>query len=291
MNKGSILAINVVLFTLLTQQAFALDIKVQSDGTITIYSNTVLGESTDKTAGSSAQPSKVIPPFNQQEVRVKTNEGHLRVETLKRDAKVTNPPKPEMSAETSKVLLEYPVQPTAAQEKLRKQEKESATPKPNEEYLQKLESQREERKQEALEIRSRYDDQNRPELELRSKAAAARLKGAEFSYDQATNQIKVVTLSGEEHTLHHLPDQALERIKTAIQTNDLEFIQENLEVSTTADGKVIYKLKASGTKKLFGFFPRKIEKQVILEDNTGKVRTEEMIPESIMGRILHSLSF
>lgn len=288
MNKIILTGTTLALLVTSVTPALAFDIKVQTDGSIHLYSNTVLGESTSSPRNAT-RPNQVIPAYRDQEIRVKTIEGHLMVESQDRNALPLE--KPEIQEETSRVNLEYPTDFTATQERVRTEEQQQQFPRPNGEYLRQLDISRQERAEEQLEIRSRYDEQNRPELELRSRTAAARLRGAEFSYDQATNQVKVVTPSGEERTLNHLPDQALERFKAALAERANFVDEDGLEVTTTQDGKVLYKTKLSETKRLFGVLPRQVESEVTLEDGTGKVTTQEMVPQDLLGRLLYSLSY
>lgn len=291
MNKIVLAGTSLTLLLVTAQPTYALDIQVQPGGTIHFFSNTVLGDSTIGAAVDAGQPNRIIPSQNQQEVRVKTNEGHLRIETMDRNANSNSNSKPTYSDEAPRVNITYPTQKTPTQQRIMRDEVQSDPSQMNRVYIEQLEEKRLERKDEALEIRSRYDAQNNPELELRTQAASARLKGAEFSFDQATNQVKIVTPSGEEHVLNHLPDQAWDRIRTAQQTTDLALEEENLEVSAAADGKVLYKTKAFTTKRFLGLFPQTIEKEVVLEDGSGQVTTEEKVPDSFLGRIMYSLSF
>ena len=289
MKKSILFSATVLFFLASPASVLALDIKIQPSGAIHLYSNTVLGETTSPTAGNSAEPNKIIPAYQQQELRMKANPGLLQVQQQNRNS--NSQVQPTVIDQAPRVNLEYPASDTPQQDRLQLQEQAEVRVQPNQSYLKTLEAERQERKNEALEVRSRYDEQNRPQLELRSEGVAAQLRGAEFSYDQATNEVKVITPSGQEHILYHLPDQALSRLKTGIASELADQLDSTeLEVQTTADGRVLYKAKLQETKRLFGLLPRTITKEATLDDSSGQVTTEELLPTDALGKLLYTLS-
>jgi hypothetical protein len=159
-------------------------------------------------------------------------------------------------------------------------------------YQEEIRKQRQERKDELIEIRNKLKD-NKQTLELESRKVKAALKnGAEFSLDPTTNEVTVVTPSGETHLLNHLPDQALERMKaTGLFSDTSSSDKQEVEVETTANGDLVYKKRDKIKKKLFGLFPREIESEIILNDSTGEVIEEPLPPTTFFGQFFNSLSF
>lgn len=159
------------------------------------------------------------------------------------------------------------------------------------EYLQRLQEQRGERAGELLEIRNNYnEDEQTQQLQVRSRDVAATVsEGAQLSYDPQTNEVSLVTPSGEEHTLNHLPDQALVRMQDAGLISGVNV--DELEVQTADDGQVYYKATYEKEKKLFGLFPRKVKTHVKLDDNTGDIYEVQSEATTPWQNFLNTLSF
>jgi hypothetical protein len=162
------------------------------------------------------------------------------------------------------------------------------------EYLEKLRVQREERNEEKIEIRNMNQDgkdvnkETKGKTEIESRSIKAKLNGAQFNLDPITNQVLLTTPSGQEHILKHLPDQAITRMEENgfFNTGD-----EEIEVETTADGIIQYKMDSSQPKKFLGIIKREVPVDVTLNDETGEVTTTEIQPKSFWGKFLNRFSF
>jgi len=160
------------------------------------------------------------------------------------------------------------------------------------EYLKKLQEKRQEKKEEIKEIRKQLQEKKD---EIKSEAHRVNIilkEKAEFSLDDETGEVTIVTPRGEEHTLNHLPDQAIERMKaTGFFEDDDLADEEELEIETNDQGEVIYHKRDKIRKKLFGLFPREIESEIILNDATGEVTEHELTANSFWVRVLNWVSF
>lgn len=160
------------------------------------------------------------------------------------------------------------------------------------EYFQKLREQRAERIEEMKELKSQAKENKKKILELKSNNIKARLKsGAEFKLDPVTNEVIVVTPSGKEHILNHLPDQAKERmIEAGLFSGDSDG-EDEIDLITNEDGDIFYSKKDKIKRKLFGIFPRDIDSEIILDDATGEVMEYETYSNSIFTRFFNRISF
>lgn len=160
------------------------------------------------------------------------------------------------------------------------------------EVKERILQERRERLDEKIEIESQTDKDGNRELEFRSRAVKAKLSGAEFSVDPETNEVTVTTPNGNEHTLTHLPDQAIERLKAAgviDPETETDGEREELEVKTKEDGRVVYAAKVNKMKRLFGLIPRQVETQVELDDDSGEIEESE-VAANPYARLLNRLS-
>ncbi len=160
-----------------------------------------------------------------------------------------------------------------------------------EEYINKLKEERAERKDELMEIKSRQE-KGEAHLEFKSRDVTAKSKqGADFSFDPETNEVSVLTPSGEEHVLNHLPDQAITKMRAAGVLKESDFEEETeVEIETTEDGVVQYKTQGVDQKKILGLFPIDIEKEVLLDDATGEVTETEKPIQSPFAALLRRLA-
>lgn len=128
------------------------------------------------------------------------------------------------------------------------------------------------------------------ETELRAGTIKAKLRAAEFVVDPETNTVTITTPNGQTHDLVHLPDQAIEQMTAAglINTDDLK-AEEELEVDTEADGRVVYRTKTFQRRKLFGLVPFTVEQEVSLTDDTGEA-TSKPTNGSLLNQLLLRLS-
>ena len=84
-------------------------------------------------------------------------------------------------------------------------------------------------------------------------------------------------------------------VDTAQLTDETEAGAEDTEASvereTTDDGEVYYTTQATQYKRLFGLFPRQIETEIKLDDETGQVSTEELPASTYFSQLLNDFSF
>lgn len=153
-------------------------------------------------------------------------------------------------------------------------------------YYQKIATERKQKQLEKVEIKS--NEGSGSAFVLKSNNVTAALKGANFNYDQETGLVSVITPSGQEHTLTHLPDEAI-----AQMTAKGFFIDSNqeVEIDSTDQETVAYKVPSKKTKKLFGVFDRQVDAEVVLDDLTGEVIEQEVEPTSFWARFLNRFSY
>lgn len=157
------------------------------------------------------------------------------------------------------------------------------------ESAERAREERRERTEEKIEIRSERREDGTQEFQFESRNVRARLNGAEFVLDPETNEVTVVTPSGEEKVLSHLPDQVITKMQEngffdnvgGVNPEELE-----LELETREDGRVVYATTVEKEKKLLGFFTRKVQTRLEMDDETGEVRETELPTESFLGRLL-----
>ncbi|NCN87324.1 MAG: hypothetical protein GW941_00345 [Candidatus Pacebacteria bacterium] len=249
-------------------------------------------------------PIKTLYSSAKKQIELKTeDDGRYKVEIqdgdnkLKIERRSTQPAqfinKDEIEAET--VNLSYP---TASKSKLTTEErddyfKNSFSSRPEiqslseedrlsileeknqefREYSERIRSEKQERKEERIEIRDLSDLEQENRFEIQSRNTKAKLNGATFSYDQSTGEVFLITPSGQEHILQHLPDQAIERM-----TENGFFVDNDseIEIESTDDGSVKYKTKGIMNKRFLGLFNRQVETEVVLDDLTGETSESEV---------------
>ena len=293
------------MLTLLAPQVLALEIQVTDKGEILFYENGVLGESTTTSNTDSVQPVKIVPATAQQSVRINIDQDGVNVQL--RD-KASGPVLYKQALdednqsftdaeeiEAGRLQMRFPAGQTDAQsDKAEKQaelkDQKAEMSEEKKAYLEQLKLERKERVKEMVEIRNRVQDGGGQALELRSRNVAAKLQGASFELNSETNEVILTTPSGQEHILQHLPDQALDRMKKLGALDQFAQVDE-IELATTADGEILYKAKASKTKKLLGIFNRQVDIEVVVDDQTGDVTENEVPAESGFARFLDRLSF
>lgn len=157
------------------------------------------------------------------------------------------------------------------------------------ESAEKAREERRERTEEKIEIRSERREDGTQEFQFESRNVRANLKGAEFVLDPETNEVTVVTPSGEEKVLSHLPDQVITKMQEKGLFDSVEGVnpeEVELELETREDGSVVYSTTVEREKKLLGFFTRKVRTKLEMDDETGEVRETELPRESFLGRLL-----
>lgn len=267
-------------------QVSALDIQFNQDGQVEFHSGSVLGKNDDR--GREDQEDKVEDEAKPQLMRadnktfnVKSREGKFELELEEEDQDVDRSELRNVERmEVDDIRMEFPAQ-------LRDSDDDES-----EGYMEKIREERQERDQEMVELKNKIKEKKQT-LDLKSRNVRATLKnGAEFQLDSETNQITIVTPSGEEHVLNHLPDQAVTKMTEAgFFSAAGDEIDEDLEVKTNDLGELIYVKKDQIKKKLFGFFPRQIDSEIILNDATGEVTAVELEGESIFERFFNAVSF
>lgn len=119
----------------------------------------------------------------------------------------------------------------------------------------------------------------------------ARLRdGANFSFDEETGLVTVVTPSGNEHTLNNLPDMAIEKM-TEAGVIDPESSATADVVVDVADDRVVYRKNDTMKKKFLGVFPRSVKTEIVMDDSTGEVNEVPVTSSTFFGRLLDRLSF
>ncbi len=147
-----------------------------------------------------------------------------------------------------------------------------------------------ERRTDKVEIKSKIEDDGRTEFELEAGSVKAKLRSAEFTVDPETHEVRIVTSSGQEQLLVHLPDQALERMTELASLREGNNVAESeLRVETNAEGRVVYKTKMTETRKVLGFIPVQFHSEVELEDGTSELRLKSA-DDSAMNRLLRAMS-
>lgn len=293
-------------------QVFALEIQVDNYGTVRFYQDGVLGKSSsDKPTAVSKQPLRTMPAHEQLDLHVNSS-GNKNIIELKEKTKNYGEDSlvKTQTMETERVKIEFPAQMThdqieVAREKreLKKveveekienhrdevKEKFEEKQQQREEYMQQLHEKRQERKNEVVELKNSAQEKR---LELKSKHVKAALEhGAEFILDPATNEVTVTSPSGQEHTLNHLPDQALERMEAAgLFSNEGIETEEEVGVETNDQGELVYKKKDKIKKRAFGLFPYQVDSEIILNDSTGEVIEQQAAPNSMFEQLLNSVS-
>ncbi len=304
------------IFAIAAPQALALEIKVDDKGVTRFYEGGVLGVTSNlkKTRANyiaptevKSDPIKTMPAYENKDIRLRPEQDTTVVEIRKSemdDAEFT----PAEVLRSDHVEMDFPAQLTedqieAAKEKRAKwvegrkekveQRKEEVEEKQErrEEYLQQLHEQRQERYQEKIEVRNRIKDKEQ-QLELKSRHATALLRnGAEFNLDPSTNEVSITTPSGQEHTLNHLPDQAIERMEAAGFFMGGENLAEEVEVQVYDNGDLYYHKPDKIKKRLFGVIPVEVDSEIVLNDNTGEVIEKEAAPNTIFEQFFNSVSF
>jgi len=116
--------------------------------------------------------------------------------------------------------------------------------------------------------------------------------GAEFSYDEKTGKVTVLTPSGQEHTLVNLPDVAVKKMTESGLLDTQPSDEDEVELYVELQGDhVVYSRRDSVKKKLFGILPITIDSEVILNDSTGEVTETNSSTGSFLQRLLDRLSF
>lgn len=301
MKKGSSFPLTVLFVTMLSitvtffpQTASALEVTISPNGTISFFDDGVLGESTSPLVAQ-RNATKVIQ--NQAGNRVQIQATDKAVEVGVENRRQANAVTPGTTAspstqqidqtEVQRLRAQFPAQVTRVHMQNMAEDSELEV---RSEYQRQLLEERSERT-DNVEVRSKLDASGSQELEVRSKSAAAQLKGAEFTVEPETNVITITTPSGQEKVLNHLPDQALERIRQNIRLQNTEAGTPDFSIKTNEQNQLIYRTQGTKQKKFLGLFNRDIEAEVVLNDETGEVTEVEKPSVGILGQFLDAFSF
>lgn len=319
----------------------ALDISITPDGSIEWYSDNVLGDDDDEAEDQDedenevedenededddsseqesetrrdASPQKVIAPAQKQEIRIRSNQDRLEVETIRRRGSGKQVLESE---ETDRLRLNLPARQTEEQrrlemakrrannsessveelkrqveeqEKLRELELSKLTPaerKQRQLFYEEQKQERQEREEERLELRNNIGPDGQ-ELNLESRGIRAALRDKTVTIDPETNSLILTTKDGEERVLTTLPDQAVERMLEVRGVDDVD--TENVEIRER-DGKLEYVTQARRMKRLFGLFERPVETELSVDDESGELTETVRQRSTLIGRFLDSISF
>jgi hypothetical protein len=278
------------------QTAQALELTVSPDGTILFFDDGVLGDSTVPLAAQ-RKPAKIIPSRSGNQVRIQASDRAVEVGVENRVQTTTNQPAAEETSielvqdvdqvETQRIRAQFPTQITEKQIDALENEDQ---PEERSAYQRQLLEDRLDRT-DSLEVRSNLNAQGKQEIEIRSKAAAAQLKGAEFTVEPETNTITITTPSGQEKTLNHLPDQALERIRNTVRLQNTDTATPDFSIETNEQNQLIYRTQGVKQKKFLGLFNRNVDAEVVLNDETGEVAETEKPSAGILGQFLDAFTF
>jgi hypothetical protein len=273
-----------VLFLLLSQLSStsisAIEMIIDTKGTVSVYTDGVLGDTTESKEEVKKVPQERITENQEKMIRVRNSGGSDDVEVInKRETKKAEPKKIE--AERLRVQLpSHPERKKATESGEKREMVRETLPEKVETRL----TERGLRLEEKVELR-RATVASVSSLELKSRNGRAVIpEQVEVVIDPETKEIGLVLPNGNIKALNHLPDQAQARIDEFVENS------ENLELTTLDDGRVVYKTVVSKPYKLFGMFNRKVATKVTLDDGTGEI-TEEKQPASGFTGLLDNFSF
>lgn len=135
-----------------------------------------------------------------------------------------------------------------------------------------------------LEIADRFRERGR-ELEIGSlEGPKARLRGAEFLLDTETGKVTIITPSGNEHVLNHMPDEVVTRLQ---ENGRIGFVSEEVEIDIEVQDADSVSHRVRGVtqmKKVFGVIPRQVRGDAVVDDETGTV--EFVYENTFINRVL-----
>ncbi|MEN8252946.1 MAG: hypothetical protein ABFQ62_01050 [Patescibacteria group bacterium] len=256
----------------------ALEIKVSNDY-IEFYQDEILGKKSDE-SNSKIAPTQKIPTAGKS-LRVNPVGNRLEVNVQDKKANQKKLLKPSQSTKTQRLNLQTPSQ---LKDKTKAKGEDSN-------YLEKVREERRNRREEMTQIRARIQNEE-ASMAIESRGVKARVKnGAEFSIDAQSNEITITTPSGNTHTLNHLPDQAIEKMKESGKLSPEIDNDQLLDITTGKDGNLKLEFQEEEDKKLFGLFTRKLRRKYQLDDQTGEIQELGIESNSLLESVLNKLSF
>jgi hypothetical protein len=307
--RATIFLLLLTIMMMAAPQASALDIRISPNGNIEFYSGSVLGRDDDKGREEKEDEEhdededederhdededkfKTVRS-NDKKIQVRSRDDKFEVELRDRDDDDEDEDHDFRKAErieTDDVRVKFPARMSDDDRDERHDEDENEE---HQRYAEELREERKDRAEEMVELRNKLGEDEQS-LELKSRNAKAALKnGAEFTLDPITNEVTITTPSGEEHTLNHLPDQAIERMETAgLFFGISDDAEKEIEVETNEGGELVYKKKDKIEKRIFGMFPRQVDSEIVLNDVTGEVTEVELAGDSIFEQFFNAVSF
>lgn len=281
-SMGFLVAV-LVLSQLSVTTVSALEIVVTPTGKTLLYQDGVLGDSTEANHEPNKLPQQTISPSQEKLIRLKNSGDKHPVEMVDKREPTRTEPK-ALEAERMRLLMSAKPNPKdASKSAAGGDKKELIKDVRSLEARQALEG-RAQRTEEKIELR-RATAASVSALELKSRQDKAVVQGPrEVIIDPETNEVGIVLPNGEIKTLNHLPDQAQARISEIVQNN------ENLELTTLEDGRVVYTTTVPKVYRFLGLFRREIPTKVTMDDGTGEV-TQEKEQKPGIARFLNLLSF
>lgn len=314
------LFISIIFLLLVAPQAFAVYIKIDKNGNMNFYQTSVLGdddeedeedheeddenededdhdeEKDDDDENKTQKPIKRVSSRAKKTLNVKAEDNNVRIELNSSDGDIDDEDEDFEDIEylkTKRLELEYSEKINEEIEEKEKKRLEEFTEE-RKQYFERLREDRKQRYEEMVELRNKIEE-GKQVLELETRNVKATLsQGATFTLNPETNETIIITPSGNEHTLYHLPDQSiLEMQNSGLLSLTNEENEHEIEIDIKDDGTVLYKVEDFKTKKFLGIFNRNIPTQVTLDDSTGEVKEIEVEneDESFFEKILDSLSF
>jgi len=287
MKKISLFSLICLLSLIVVTQAKALEIEVSDNGTVKFYDDQVLGKNT--TGETDDQPRQLlrsVPASENKQINLQPKANSMRVEmqdkTMEKDQDRLQLHQDDRM-EVGRMQLEAPV---SQNQKMMRTETETGTAS-GETLRERLRQERQERSEETMQIKNQVRNGDN-ELQLQTRNVKARLsQGAEFTLDPKTSEVTVTTPSGETHILNHLPDQAITSMTEAGFFGPNQILANDIEVDTSGD-QIKYKAKIQENKRFLGLFRRQVEKDVVLDDQTGEIVE---VNKPAIQQILDFLSF
>lgn len=281
MHKSSFTILVVLVLSMFSATSIsALEVVVDEAGTVLMYQDGVLGDSTESNKPLKPAPSTNISAEQKKLLRVRNSGDQHSIEVIDKQRDKNQETK---AIKAERLRLQMDAKPNF----------KVATPSSDQRELlhhvegkeaQKSLEERKERTDEKIELR-RSTAASTSALELRSRATRATIPvPREVVIDPETSEVGIVLPNGEIKAVNHLPDQAQAKIDALVSS------AEDLELTTLDDGTVVYKTTVSKVFRMLGVIPRRVTTDVILDDQTGEVRQEKHAHNPI-DRVLNMLSF
>lgn len=300
-------------------QTQAMELRISETGRIAIYENKVLGDTTNAARTTQeTRPTQELPARANQNIEFRRNGDAVQVDVIQElPTSVRMPNGDEAQRAQERQRFEATRLQTTMPAARKNIESISTTPdampedaemrQMRTEQILKVLEQRSTRTDETVElykagqngesqaaqtiremrIRDGVESPQEADFELRSRDVQARIRNSAVSFNPETNSINIVTPSGITKELNHLPDQAIERFKELVLIAD----KSALEVVPTETDEIYYRTLSERPVRVFGFFPRQLQTELLLNDETGEVIERRVGRETMLSRFLDAVSF